>query len=133
MRWIARVRPLAEVVPAVLFDVHVVIVGRLLDIGERDVPLGVRNILHLVKPSKGIDDVRSVGQRLLALPREGVNAIGQRLAVVSIQLTVSGLGQNYSIDWFTIDGGGGTSTGGVYAVSGTIGQPDAGLVCILYL
>jgi hypothetical protein len=25
-----------------------------------------------------------------------------------------------------MDGGGGTSTGGVYAVSGTIGQPDAG-------
>jgi hypothetical protein len=34
--------------------------------------------------------------------------------------------QNYSIDWHTIDGGGGTSTGGVYSVSGTIGQPDAG-------
>jgi hypothetical protein len=34
--------------------------------------------------------------------------------------------QNYSIDWFTIDGGGGTSTGAVYSVSGTIGQPDAG-------
>jgi len=32
----------------------------------------------------------------------------------------------YSIDWSTIDGGGGTSTGGVYSVSGTIGQPDAG-------
>ncbi len=32
----------------------------------------------------------------------------------------------YSIEWSTIDGGGGTSTGGVYAVSGTIGQPDAG-------
>jgi len=32
----------------------------------------------------------------------------------------------YAIDWFTIDGGGGTSTGGVYSVSGTIGQPDAG-------
>jgi hypothetical protein len=32
---------------------------------------------------------------------------------------------NYTIDWYTIDGGGGTSTGGVYAVSGTIGQPDA--------
>ena len=31
----------------------------------------------------------------------------------------------YSIDWTTIDGGGGTSTGGVYFVSGTIGQPDA--------
>ncbi len=35
-------------------------------------------------------------------------------------------GQSYSIDWSTLDGGGGTSTGGVYAVSGTIGQPDAG-------
>ena len=32
----------------------------------------------------------------------------------------------YSIDWHTIDGGGGTSTGGVYSVTGTIGQPDAG-------
>jgi hypothetical protein len=32
----------------------------------------------------------------------------------------------YSITWSTIDGGGGTSTGGVYSVSGTIGQPDAG-------
>ena len=34
--------------------------------------------------------------------------------------------QSYSINWSTIDGGGGTSTGGVYTVSGTIGQPDAG-------
>jgi hypothetical protein len=32
----------------------------------------------------------------------------------------------YSIDSSTIDGGGGTSTGGVYSVTGTIGQPDAG-------
>jgi hypothetical protein len=39
---------------------------------------------------------------------------------------LSARAQNYSIDWFTIDGGGGTSTGGVYSVSGTIGQPDAG-------
>ena len=34
--------------------------------------------------------------------------------------------QSHSIDWSTIDGGGGTSTGGVYSVTGTIGQPDAG-------
>jgi len=33
--------------------------------------------------------------------------------------------QQYSIDWFTVDGGGGTSTGSVYSMSGTIGQPDA--------
>src|SRR5213083_2827087 len=40
--------------------------------------------------------------------------------------STTALAQSYSIDWFTIDGGGGTSTGGVYSVSGTIGQPDAG-------
>jgi len=36
------------------------------------------------------------------------------------------LGQ-YAIDWHTLDGGGGTSTGndGRFSVSGTIGQPDA--------
>lgn len=34
--------------------------------------------------------------------------------------------QNYSIDWYKVAGGGGTSTGGVYSVSGTIGQHDAG-------
>jgi hypothetical protein len=33
--------------------------------------------------------------------------------------------QNYSIGWYKIAGGGGTSTGGTYQVSGTIGQPDA--------
>ena len=34
--------------------------------------------------------------------------------------------QSYSIDWYKIAGGGGTSTGGTYVVSGTIGQHDAG-------
>jgi hypothetical protein len=34
--------------------------------------------------------------------------------------------QPYSVDWYKISGGGGTSTGGIYSVSGTIGQPDAG-------
>ena len=40
-------------------------------------------------------------------------------------LAPSALAQSYAIDWITIDGGGGTSTGGVYSVSSTIGQPDA--------
>jgi hypothetical protein len=34
--------------------------------------------------------------------------------------------QQYSINWFKVAGGGGTSTGGTYQVSGTIGQTDAG-------
>jgi hypothetical protein len=36
-----------------------------------------------------------------------------------------GFAQSYSIDWYQIANGGGTSTGGTYQVSGTIGQPDA--------
>jgi hypothetical protein len=35
-------------------------------------------------------------------------------------------GQSYSIDWYKVSGGGGTSTNGQYAVSGTVGQHDAG-------
>ena len=38
----------------------------------------------------------------------------------------SAIAQPYSIDWFKIAGGGGTSTGGNYSLSGTIGQHDAG-------
>lgn len=34
--------------------------------------------------------------------------------------------EDYAIDWFSVDSGGGTSADGVYEVSGTIGQPDAG-------
>lgn len=33
--------------------------------------------------------------------------------------------QNYALDWFTIGGGGGTSIGGGYSMSGTIAQTDA--------
>ncbi len=31
----------------------------------------------------------------------------------------------YSIDWQTVGAGGGTSTGGAYSLSGTVGQPAA--------
>jgi hypothetical protein len=41
-------------------------------------------------------------------------------------LTLATHAQNYSIDWFKVAGGGGTSTGGPYSLSGTAGQPDAG-------
>lgn len=34
--------------------------------------------------------------------------------------------QNYSVDWFAVAGGGGTSAGGNYSLSGTIGQAAAG-------
>jgi len=50
------------------------------------------------------------------------------LSIIPLLLTVSAAcAQNYSIDWSKISGGGGTSTGSVYSVSGTIGQADAGV------
>ena len=33
---------------------------------------------------------------------------------------------DYELSWYTIDGGGGVSTGGSYTLTGSIGQPDAG-------
>ena len=48
------------------------------------------------------------------------------LLLVSCSVQVSTARAQYAVDWSAIAGGGGTSTGGVYSVSGTIGQPDAG-------
>jgi hypothetical protein len=46
--------------------------------------------------------------------------------VVFVLLVCNSAFAQYSIDWFTVDGGGGTTSDGVYEISGTIGQPDAG-------
>jgi hypothetical protein len=37
----------------------------------------------------------------------------------------AGRSQQYTVDWYKLPGGGGTSTGATYSVTGTIGQPDA--------
>ena len=47
------------------------------------------------------------------------------LLSLALLIPASGLAQQYSIDWYKVAGGGGTSTGGTYEVSGTIGQHDA--------
>jgi hypothetical protein len=47
----------------------------------------------------------------------------------ALTLVVLADGLAYTLDWWTVDGGGGTLGGGAwpYALSGTIGQLDAGL------
>ena len=53
----------------------------------------------------------------------------KRMLTLTLLLAASTLyAQDFSVDWFTIDGGGGASTGGNYALNGSIGQPDAGTV-----
>jgi hypothetical protein len=40
-------------------------------------------------------------------------------------LAPSNAGAEYELSWYTIDGGGGRSSGGDFSLVGTIGQPDA--------
>jgi len=47
------------------------------------------------------------------------------IILAALMARLSAQAQSYSIDWYKIASGGGTSTGAVYSVTGTIGQPDA--------
>ena len=47
------------------------------------------------------------------------------LSILVALVALAASAQNYSVDWYKISGGGGTSSGGNFSVSGTIGQPDA--------
>ncbi len=47
------------------------------------------------------------------------------IVILTVALAPAAPAADLTIDWYTIDGGGGTSTGGNYALSGTIAQPDA--------
>ncbi|MHC4697850.1 MAG: dockerin type I domain-containing protein [Planctomycetota bacterium] len=50
-------------------------------------------------------------------------------AVIALLVAVSALAQDFDLSWYTIDGGGDMwSTGGDFELSGTIGQPDAGVM-----
>ena len=59
------------------------------------------------------DDVRISGLKLVYF------------CFLVLAFCVPALGQGYTIDWYKISGGGGASTGTIYQVTGTIGQPDA--------
>ncbi len=50
----------------------------------------------------------------------------KRILLAGLLIPEISFAQQYSIDWYKVSGGGGTSTGGTYQVTGTIGQPDAG-------
>ncbi|MCL4789435.1 MAG: hypothetical protein KJ070_22045 [Verrucomicrobia bacterium] len=67
--------------------------------------------------------IQQIGNLRYAFGRLALLAL--LLSSLSFQLPTAHA-QSYSVPWHTIDGGGGTSTGGVYRLTGTIGQPDAG-------
>ena len=52
-------------------------------------------------------------------------ALASLIACALAQVTAS-FAADYAIDWWTVAGGGGTSTGGVFTATSSIGQPAAG-------
>ena len=58
-------------------------------------------------------------KRITEMPRSAVSILLLMLLAAS---TATG---QYELTWYTIDGGGGQSSGGAYILTGTIGQPDA--------
>lgn len=60
------------------------------------------------------------------LNHRAVKTVFSLLPGVCLLAAVFAATAQYSIGWHTIDGGGGTSSGGDFTITGTIGQPDAG-------
>jgi hypothetical protein len=58
--------------------------------------------------------------RQTVLKKQGILA-----PLLVMGLIVSSSWAQYELSWYTIDGGGGRSSGGPYELVGTIGQPDA--------
>jgi hypothetical protein len=60
--------------------------------------------------------------------------IGTTLLILSVlpSLVVATLTSanepNYTLDWWTVDGGGETIGSGIYVLQGTVGQPDGGVL-----
>ena len=76
-----------------------------------------------------LSDASGIGEtfrRRFALPGRSNNWRNMVAALAFLAATATVRAQSYSIDWYKIAGGGGASTNGQYAITGTIGQPDAG-------
>ena len=75
VRGVLRVRLLAELSPIVLGDLDAIMLRRPLDVREGEVAVGIGDILDLIEARAGVLDMPRVGQRLLALLGEGVDAV----------------------------------------------------------
>jgi hypothetical protein len=62
--------------------------------------------------------------RLIWLAAALLCLAGLAATLVEIQAAPDIPAESFSIPWWTVDNGGGTSQGGAYLLSGTIGQPD---------
>jgi len=56
-----------------------------------------------------------------------MKTVSMGIVMIIVGLFSTVVAAEYEIPWYTIDGGGRTSTGGPYSLTGTIGQPDTGV------
>lgn len=57
-----------------------------------------------------------------------MRALRNLIVAAATMAVVSAAAAQFAVDWYTVDGGGAMfTTGGNYELSGTIGQPDAGV------
>ena len=84
------------------------------------------NKLHALNSNLQRSSKSQTPIRMLKPTRSWSFSFGSSLVLGAWFLVLSSAHAQFSIDYYKVAGGGGTSTGGVYAVSGTIGQPDAG-------
>lgn len=74
------------------------------------------------------DGVLGSRSRSLAFVIRTLSQVGPLLSILLATGTPASA-QTYAISWWTVDGGGAmNSTGGTYALSGTAGQPDSGVL-----
>lgn len=97
--------------------------------------MNIKNLLCTIGllRSRGVEECRNLKSKTARLGLSGICNLQfaiceSRLLVLAVALftTASGWAQSFSLDWYSMDGGGGVSTGGAYSVRGTVGQPDAG-------
>jgi hypothetical protein len=81
------------------------------------------------RPAAGAAKFPTIALRHMKPKFPPFSAVGSVLPLcTALWIAPFAAGAQYSLTWSTIDSGGGTSTGGAFTLSGTIGQPDAGLM-----
>src|SRR5262249_37328496 len=79
--WVA-----AEFLPVFFCHVDAVIFGRLLNIGEGELAILVRDADSLIETRNRVPDMARVGQRLFALLRKGKHAVGKIASLSEIPM-----------------------------------------------
>src|SRR5262249_29026217 len=67
----------SQLTPAFLLDADTVMRGRLLDVGEGKLAIGIGHAFDLIKAGNRVPHMARVGERLFALTRKGVHAFRQ--------------------------------------------------------